>query len=108
MEQVEWPGMFFGPYTMDLYALGEAFPNVPGVYIFCKLAPTVGWQEVFIGQTDDFDKCLNLDLTRHSLWDRIFAARATHVCVLKVLGDTQRETFKVDLCDRLDPPCNRP
>jgi hypothetical protein len=109
MEKVTWPGFFFGPYTMDLHELGDAFDNDPGVYIFCKPSPVAGkWTEVFIGETHDFDESLNRNLTQHPRWDCIVQAGATHVCVLKILGDTQRDSFKIDLCDKLDPPCNRP
>lgn len=94
---------------MQLCRFGAPFKTNPGVYVFCKPANTQGrWSAVYVGETDDFNDRLNINLASHHRWDCIQREKATNVCVMQVNGGkTQRVAAETDLRKSLDPPCNR-
>ncbi|MGA9721416.1 MAG: hypothetical protein WBQ86_03080 [Candidatus Binatus sp.] len=105
---VAWPGKSGEKYQTVLWKLGDELPNDAGVYIFCKQAIDRSWVQIYVGETDDFDSRLNINLTSHHRWDCIVRERATHVCSLTIVGGKKvRLVTETDLRLGLDPPCNR-
>jgi len=107
---VTWKGITGTAYQTDLCYYGRAFVGNPGVYIFCR--PTVGfpnnWDAIYVGETENFDDRLNLNLTNHHQWANIKVKGATNVCCLHVPGDRSRRlAIETDLRAALRPPCNQ-
>lgn len=109
MDTVTWPGIGGKSYTMQLCQFGRAFATNPGVYIFCKPAATQGrWSQIYVGECEDFNDRLNINLAQHHRWDCIKKGGATNVCVIQVNGGKlSRTAVETDLRQQLDPPCNR-
>ncbi len=105
---VTWPGKSGEKYQTVLWKLGDEMPKEPGVYIFCKHAIDGSWVQIYVGETENFNDRLNVNLTSHHRWDCIVREGATHVCCLKVVGGKiARGVTETDLRLGLDPPCNR-
>jgi len=107
---INWTGAGGPSYTTELCQFGKTFRTNPGVYIFCKPSATLKdrWDQIYVGETDDFNDRLNTNLASHHRWDCIKRNGATNVCVLLVTGGKQaRTTIETDLRNGLDPVCNR-
>jgi hypothetical protein len=106
---VNWPGASGQNYAMELREPGRPFVASPGVYIFCRLdGPAANWVQIYVGETEDFNDRLNVNLQTHHCLDCIAREGATHVCVLAIdEGKTARLAVETDLRDAGDPPCNR-
>ncbi len=107
---VTWKGISGTSYSTDLCQYGRTFYKNPGVYIFCR--PTVGlpnnWDAIYVGETEDFDNRLNVNLANHHQWPNIKVKGATNVCCLHVpSGRSRRLAIETDLRVALNPPCNR-
>jgi hypothetical protein len=95
-------------YEFQLDQIGAVYRSIPGVYIFCKLAPNGMWDPVYVGETDNFFRRLTNQLRLHHCWQRICVERATHISTLHVPGaDALRLAIETDLRWSLNPPCNR-
>ncbi len=106
---IPWIGASGTRYFMELCRFGLPFANNAGVYIFCKPISTILWGAVYVGETDDFDDRLNVNLKSHHQWECIQRERATNVCVYVIVsgGRDARLAIEADLWASLDPPCNR-
>jgi hypothetical protein len=106
---VTWPSVSGTSYTMELCKFGIAFHTNPGVYIFCKPAAQPSkWDPIYVGECEDFNDRLNVNLASHHRLDCIKRNGATNVCVIRVDGGkTKRVSVETDLRKKLDPPCNR-
>ena len=96
-------------YGTLLCQFGLPFLRGGGVYVFCKRSPIGNqWLAVYVGETDDFNDRLNVNLKNHHRWDCIQRERATAVCIYYVAGvKANRTTIETDLRAVLNPPCNR-
>jgi hypothetical protein len=110
MEHVTWPGISGQSYTMELYPVGIPFFKKPGVYIFCKLSPLIAgkWAAIYVGECQDFDDRLNLNLQNHPRWTCIQREGATNISALFIPGERSlRLAAQADLRQRIKAPCNR-
>jgi hypothetical protein len=107
---VNWAGASGQNYAMELREPGRPFVNSPGVYIFCRLdGSAANWVQIYVGETEDFNDRLNVNLQTHHCLDCIAREGATHVCVLEINGGkSARLAVETDLREATDPPCNRP
>jgi hypothetical protein len=95
-------------YGFELHPIGVTYLERPGVYIFCKQAPNMGWDAGYVGETDSFWRRLTSELAAHHQWQRIRAFGSTHICTLHVPGDKAlRLAVETDLRQNINPPCNR-
>lgn len=108
MDTVTWPTVSGNKHTMELCTIGASFKTNPGVYIFCKPAANNRWAQIYVGECEDFNDRLNLNLEQHHRWECIKRNGATHLCVMQVSGGKlSRTAVETDLRQQLDPPCNR-
>lgn len=107
--QVTWIGASGKVYTTQLCDFTRTFVRNPGIYIFCRPAGTLNqWTAIYVGETDNFDDRLCVNLRSHHQWDGIQRERATNVCCLYVPGPrATRLAIETDLRAALRPPCNR-
>jgi len=105
---VNWTGDSGRVYGMELCELGRAFATNPGVYIFCKPKAHGKWAQIYVGETEDFNDRLNVNLANHDRCDCIILReRATNICCLTVYGGKAvRTAIETDLRLALHPPCN--
>ena len=104
---VVWLGTSGKRYEFANNAIGAALPAVAGVYIFCRLIGDQ-WFAVYVGETENLSRRLNLELDHHHRWPCIKAAGASHVCTLPVRGNyLRRLAVETDLRTNLNPQCNR-
>ena len=109
IDTVTWPGASGQTYETELYEIGTAFKRNPGIYIFCKRGISAGrWTQIYVGETDDFQRRLRDELEHHQSWECIRRNGGTHVCVRYVSGDRRtRLAVEADLRRGLNPPCNQ-
>ena len=96
-------------YSLQLCYFGRPFNlGAGGVYAFCKRSGNV-WLVIYVGETENFDDRLNINLRQHHQWDCIQREGATHVCAVRLNGATKalRCLIQADLRRNYDPPCNR-
>jgi hypothetical protein len=104
---IYWSGLA-KRYKFQLDQIGAIYRPIPGVYIFCRLAPNGRWNPVYVGETDNLFRRLTDQLRLHHCWQRICVERATHISTLHVPGaDALRLMIETDLRRSLNPPCNR-
>jgi len=105
---VNWIGDSGKVYRMQLCEFGRAFSTNPGVYIFCKHDVHGRWAQIYVGETEDFNDRLNVNLANHPCWGCIIQLkRATNVCCLVLHGGKAvRTAIQTDLLAALDPPCH--
>jgi hypothetical protein len=107
---VTWKEISGALYATDLCQYGRTFFENPGVYIFCRPTHLLlnNWDAIYVGETENFDDRLNVNLTNHHQWANIKVKGATNVCCLHVPGDRSRRlAIEKDLRVALNPPCNR-
>ena len=107
---IRWMGVSGRVYSMELCEFGRPFTTSSGVYLFCK--PTIKggdrWDSIYVGETENFDDRLNINLESHHRWAAIKVQGATNVCCLLVPGARSiRLAYETDLRAALNPPCNR-
>lgn len=106
VQYINWPGISGQIYQAELCVAGIPFAQNPGVYIFCKPAGNV-WAPVYVGECENFNDRLNINLANHHRIDSIKSNGATNVCVIRVDGGKQaRVNVETDLRKQLNPPCN--
>lgn len=104
---VHWTDANGVRYEFQVDPIGARYHPRSGVYIFCYLGADGLWKAVYIGETSDFRRRLDVDLVRHHQWDRIRAAGATHIGTLYVAGDRSlRLNIETALCRAIPTPCN--
>jgi hypothetical protein len=104
---VHWTGISGIRYEFQLDPIGTAYHPKPGVYIFCRQALNGKWDALYVGETESFQRRLWRELTLHHCWERILAARATHICTLHVPGGlAAREVIETDLRRSTKAPLN--
>jgi hypothetical protein len=106
---VDWRGASGAIYHLQLFEIGRRFTFGGGVYVFCKQAmDRERWLAIYVGETENFNERLNLNLVNHHRWDCIRREGATHVCVRFLVGDqAARAPIESDLTLALNPACNR-
>jgi hypothetical protein len=107
---VTWTGVSGEKYDTNLCQFGIPFTKGAGVYIFCKESASKPgwWDQIYVGECEDFNDRLNLNLAQHHRLACIRREGATHVCAIDVAGGKQaRVNVETDLRKSLDPPCNR-
>jgi hypothetical protein len=108
VELRDWPGASGTDYAFEMNPVGSAFDKLPGVYVFVRRTVAGLWQVLFVGETENFDDCLNGGLERHDAWPRIRDWFATHIGTLHVPEEAERRRIEADLRDGMQPPCNLP
>ena len=105
---VNWTGDSGRVYGMELCELGRAFATNPGVYIFCKPEAHGKWAQIYVGETEDFNDRLNVNLANHDLLGLHHPARTGNKHLLPVFhgGKAVRTAIETDLRVALHPPCN--
>jgi len=92
-------------YEFQLHPIGTVYLPVPGLYIFCRLAANGRWDPLYVGETSNMQDRLTQS---HHHWDRVIAAGATHICTLRVVGDSSlRLNLETLFRMHLNPPINR-
>jgi hypothetical protein len=106
---INWTGKSGQNYGMELCQFGKPFVNKGGVYIFCRPAATANrWDPIYVGEAENFNERLNINLVSHHRLDCIKRNGATNVCALQVPGGkAARINVETDLRTALDPSCNR-
>jgi len=106
--KVNWFGISGKLYEMDLCDFRRPLNQLAGVYIFCKPAIAQGrWADIYIGETDNLNEHLYVNLANHHRWDSIRREGATNVCALPVSGPRwMRLEIETDLRAALRSPCN--
>ena len=75
---------------------------VAGVYVFCGLNRQNQWHAYYIGKTGD----LSSRLTDHPRWKEAARLGATHIHVLLVSEETERDSLESALIAKYQPPLN--
>ena len=97
-----------GRYRFQLDPIGTSYKDIPGVYMFCKLASNGKWDVVYVGETDSLWRRLTNELKAHHSIRSAISHGATHICTLHVPGDRSRRLYiETDLRNALRPPCNK-
>lgn len=99
-----WRGATGRSYAFWAYGLDEAVPAFPGIFLFATPdASAVGWQVLFLGETDNFERALHDGAVR----DKAEAMGATHVLLYCQGGAPEaRHRAEDDLIVALHPPLN--
>jgi hypothetical protein len=106
VEQRDWPGLSGTDYSFEMHPVGAAFDSHAGVYVFVRRTVAGLWQVLYVGDTGDFDACLNAGLESHQAWPRIRDFFATHIGILPVADEAERRRIEADLREGMQPPCN--
>ncbi len=104
---VSWTGISGNPYQFEVYAWGQEFNPVSGVYILCRLVGPGRYEALYVGEAKSLHDRLNTGLHDHDGAKRAIRERATHIAVLRTYDDTYRLGVETDLRHGLDPICNR-
>ncbi|GAA5168523.1 GIY-YIG nuclease family protein [Viridibacterium curvum] len=91
-----WNGLTFHAYLPDVQ-----WADVAGIYIFAKQGPN-GWQPSYVGQTISFKDRLN----NHERWPEAARMGATHILVLVVPLQADRDRIEEQLIQACSPPLN--
>ncbi len=104
-ERIDWEGASGRSYFYYIFDLSTVFRlGIPGNYIYCKLDSAVGWEPIYIGQTND----LGEDFGTHPAMPCITSNGATHIHVhTNRLGEQARLNEQRDLIDAYSPLCNQ-
>ena len=106
VEHRDWPGLSGTDYSFEMHPVGASFDGRPGIYVFVRRTVAGLWQVLYVGETEDFDACLNAGLESHEAWPRIRDFFATHIGILPVAEETERQRMEADLREGMQPPCN--
>jgi|KBSMisStaDraftv2_1062788.scaffolds.fasta_scaffold399307_3 hypothetical protein len=106
VEQRDWPGASGTDYLFDMHPVGASFDKQRGVYVFVRRTVAGLWQVLYVGETEDFDASLNGGLENLEAWPRIRDFFATHIGILPVADDAERQRIETDLREGMQPPCN--
>lgn len=93
-------------YTLEVFPIGTVFKPRPGVYVFARSDEHRRWQPIYIGQTSNLDERLREHLTNHDNLTCIKAAKPTHLHVMTVLDERERQEIQQDIVRSLHPLCN--
>ncbi len=100
--QVSWRGHVFTIYTPE----GD-WNEVSGVYIMCGTNPLSNtWKPLYIGQGDTFKSRFGTDMNRHEVWPEALELGATHVHVMVVPLQADRDRIEQELIRVYNPPLN--
>jgi hypothetical protein len=103
-----WSGASGTRYRLELYPIGTAFYEKPGVYIFCNQLPNGDWRALYVGESHNMRSRLTDDLLRHDAYPGVVRLGGTHICAAVVTGTLQKRLdIETDLRRFLDPPLNR-
>ena len=86
--------------------MAASFDKQRGVYVFVRRTVAGLWQVLYVGETEDFDASLNGGLENLEAWPRIRDFFATHIGILPVADDAERQRIETDLREGMQPPCN--
>lgn len=94
-------------YQFFVHPLGTPYKAIAGVYIFLRGTTQGRWDALYVGETNDLNRRLNVDLSGHNAWPRIRPMAPSHIATVAVSGglDT-RLMIETDLRHGLNPPCN--
>ncbi|MDA0781975.1 MAG: GIY-YIG nuclease family protein [Rickettsiales bacterium] len=96
-------GISMTKYVMEVYPIGTQFNNVSGVYCFINNNNT----PIYIGETDNLNRRLNLEIQNHQQWQCIKKNGSTHVAVMLVNGyKQQRLDIETDIRQNYNTACN--
>ena len=90
-------------YEFSIYEPSVQWDNVAGIYIFCKKTQPKEWVPYYIGKCDSFQD----RIPSHERWDEAQAIGATHIHVLKVPQQLQRDSIEKELVKHFQPPLNK-
>jgi hypothetical protein len=103
---VRWQGRPGRVYSFDTYPLGTRFQPFSGVYMACAFRHGTGWTALYVGEAESFQDRLNTDLAGHDGLGRALRGGATHIGMLIVSGETNRQAIEAELRHILKPPYN--
>ena len=104
MTTVNWTGSSGTKYEMNIFRLGSAVPNYPGVYILCKPQNRL-WNTYYIGEAADIGS--RLSESQHQGRDCAMRQGAGYVATTLVEGGkSARLSVERDLLTAYEPPCN--
>lgn len=96
-------------YFFDIYPIYTSFKAIPGIYIFMYLDKDKIWRTVYIGETSNFKKRLDLKLSEHHQWPCIQRNEATHIGICvdpKLSNKAFRIEAETDLRNTYPSCCN--
>ena len=76
-------------YQFNLYTIGTSFKSLSGVYVFLKENSNGLMSIIYIGETDNFEERLNLNIKNHQQYKCISLNYPTHIALLTVSGIRQ-------------------
>ncbi|MGD8323565.1 MAG: hypothetical protein PVF50_04290 [Gammaproteobacteria bacterium] len=97
----EWPIGSGQSLEFEIHDQNENWSDAPGLYIFAYLSGGT-WKAVYAGQADS----LQARLPNHERLDEAVREGATHIHVMIVRQQSQREVWAQALIRHLRPPLN--
>lgn len=104
---VAWPGKSGKKYQFEIYAVGQEFNPVSGVYIFCRIVGPDTFEALYVGETQSLHDRLNTGLMNHDGFKRASKLGASFIGVMRADGYANRLGIETDLRHGIDPICNR-
>lgn len=107
LPKITWAGASGTRYELHCHPIGTNYLELPGIYIFCKLAANGYWDALYVGQCEAFCDRIGRDLRSHHKFDDVRRAGATHICTIHITGNyATRLQIETDLRQGLKPPFN--
>lgn len=104
MDTCNWPLGNGESLSCEIYDPSiTTWNKVPGIYIFAKKTDDTHWDAVYIGQTDDFSD----RLPNHEKWNSALRIGATHIHILVVQQEADRDQIEELLIQHLQPILNQ-
>jgi hypothetical protein len=105
---VRWKGVSGRFYDAEAYQLENPLPISSGVYIVCSYLGPNQYHSIYVGECDDFNDRLYVNLKNHHCYRCFIREAATDVCILAISDDRQlRLDAETDLRNGLNPVCNQ-
>ena len=104
-DPIEWEGKSGTKYKYWITSLSATFKAEPGNYIFAREGPPNNFEAVYIGETGDLNRRLNVD--DHEKIPCTRENGATHIFThTNDRGEESRKAEETDLINKWSTPCN--
>jgi len=89
-------------HNFTVYNHAAQWNKIAGIYIFAGLNQVRQWVPYYVGQTDNFQD----RIPSHEKWEKAQSLGATHVHVLVVQQESQRDNLEKQLIQAFRPSLN--
>ena len=103
---VKWPGKSGITYDSEAFPFGTVFNKVSGVYIVSRKILSGSHEALYVGETESLFDRLNAGEKTHEGIARVRQYGITHICVVRVTGNSERLRVETDLRHGLNPVGN--